>query len=352
MRRFGRLLFNEFKLFRTAVPIHMVAIVQPTVLYMLMTVILVKPTFDLNIAGNDDGATNQLIAAMEQVGSPIGAPYIHPILVENDQIEGLRQVVLVEERGGGKTAVQRFGLVDSNMVKNYRNRLTAAALIMWDDALGAQAIRIIQRPWLARDMPYTLYFGMAILPLTVILAASILGGMLTAQEFENDTMREYRLAPTPPGFILAARLTRLVLTGMVSASLLICATGLVTGIWPSSLPQVFLILAPPALIAACLGVIAGLVIQRSIPAFLVGLIASFVGWIMGSAFGLAGHFGGAYEVISLLTPNTHAVELLFPLYFGVRVGNPLLSISIMVSMSLLMLGLTVGVYRRKVLKQR
>jgi hypothetical protein len=351
MKRFLLLLANEFRLARTAIPIHVVVILQPAVMFLLMSAILVYPTFDMNVTRPVDEQGWTLVAAMEEVGSPIGLPYIHPVLVD-EGAAGMLQVVTVEDRNGIPTAVQRFGLVDSNVVKNYRNRLTAAGLIMWNDALGNDAVMVEERPWLPRDMPFALYFGMALLPMTVALSASVLGGVLTAQEFEFRTILEYRLAPTSVAAILGARLTRLVLSGLLSAAILLVAVGVVTKGWPGSLWLVGLILLPVGIITGSLGIIVGLLLQKTIPAFLVGLVVSFVAWIMGSAFGLAAGFNRGYEMISRLTPNTHAVELLFPTYFGMTVGNPLVSALVLICMSVGMSALATLVYRQRVLRRR
>jgi ABC-type multidrug transport system permease subunit len=192
---------------------------------------------------------------------------------------------------------------------------------------------------------------MALLSMTAFLAASILGAFLTAHEFEFRTILEYRLAPVPVALILGARLTRLILSALVSVAVLLITVGLVTGFWPDSLGLVGLILLPVASIAACLGIIAGLLLRRSIPAFLVGLVGSFAGWIMGSAFGLAAGFGGAYERVSRLTPFTHATELLFPHYYGASIGTPWISALFLVLVCIGMLALTVLVYRWRVMRQ-
>jgi ABC-type multidrug transport system permease subunit len=351
MTRFQLLLANEFKLFRTAIPIHVVAILQPTILYLVMSAILVHPTFDMVVDQPATPEGHALVQSMYEVGSPIGSPYIAPIVIDWDG-EGVdRQVVAVRERNGVPTAVQYYGLIDSNLVKNFRNRLTAAALRLWNGELGKRAVVVEEHPWLPRDVPYTVYFGMALLPLTVFLAASIIGAALTAQEFEFGTIVEYRLAPAPPALILGARLARLILSALVSAGVLLVAVGLVTGVWPAGLWRVGLILLPVALIAGCLGILAGLLLRRSIPAFLIGLVASFVGWLMGSSFGLAAGFGGSYERISRLTPFTHAVELLFPCYFGAEIGQPLLSALALALLSAAMLALTLSAYRWRVTRQ-
>jgi ABC-type multidrug transport system permease subunit len=351
MARFRLLLVNEFKLFRTAIPIHLVAIFQPTVMYLLMSLILVHPTFDMNVDRPTSEEGWLLAAAMEKVSSPIGLPYINPILVDWDGSDVTRQVVAVEERDGVVTAVQYYGLIDSNLVKNFRNRLTAAGLLLWNAELGDRAVTIAEHPWLPRDVPYTVYFGMALLSMTTFLAASILGAFLTAQEFEFFTILEYRLAPVSEALILGARLARLVLSALVSAAILVIAMGLVTGFWPDSLWLVGLILLPVAAIAGCLGLVAGLLLRKSIPAFLVGLVASFVGWIMGSAFGLAAGFGGWYERVSRLTPFTHATELLFRRYYGASIGTPLISALFLVLTSAGMMALTMLAYRWRVTRQ-
>jgi len=351
MRRFQLLLRNEVKLFRTAIPIHLVAILQPTVLYLLMTDILVYPTFDMNVARPAGDLGAGLVAAMKQVGSPIGLPYINPILVDWDGGHVTRQVVAVEERDGVPTAVQYYSLIDSNLVKNFRNRLTAAALRLRDAGLGRRAVIVEQHAWLPRDVSYNVYFGMALLPMATFLAAAFIGVMLTAQEFEFRTVVEYRLATTPLGLILGGRLTRLVLSSLLSVSILCLAVGLVTGAWPRDPWLVGLILLPLAVMAGCLGMVAGLVLRKSIPAFLVALVATFAGWIVGSAFGLAASFGAGYEWISRLTPFTHAVELLFPRYFGATVGPPGASALVLVFMAGGMVALTALVYRWRILRQ-
>jgi ABC-type multidrug transport system permease subunit len=222
---------------------------------------------------------------------------------------------------------------------------------VWNDALGGQAVQVKEHPWLPRDMPYALYFGMAMLPLTAAVAASIIGATLTAQEFEYGTILEYRLAPASTGLIIGTRLIRLVITGLLSALLLLVTLRFVNGVWPASIWKVGIILIPMGVVAGSLGISAGLLFRKSIPAFLVGLVASFAGWLIGSAFGLAAGFNQTYEFISRMTPNTHAVELIYPLYFGAGVGTPWLSILYLAAASLLMVGLTIQVYRLRVLRQ-
>ena len=94
MGRFCLLLINEFKLFRTAIPIHLVAILQPTIMFVLMSAILVFPTFDMHVAQPLGDEETALVSAMTEVGSPIGLAYINPLPVPWDGGQIDRQVVL------------------------------------------------------------------------------------------------------------------------------------------------------------------------------------------------------------------------------------------------------------------
>jgi ABC-type multidrug transport system permease subunit len=356
MKRFGLLLLNEFRLARTALPVHLVAILQPMLMYLLMTGVLVFATFDMYVAQPTTDEGRALVAAMREVGSPIGLPYINPIVVSPEeaaqmQHSALRQIITVESRDGVPTAVQRFSLIDSNQVKNLRNRLTAAALRLWNQELGDAAVAVEEHPWLPIDVPYTVYFGMAMLPMSTFVAAVFIGGILTAQDFEFRTIEEFRLSPIAPIWTLGARLVRLVLSAFLSAGVLLLALGWQTGYWPDSLWRVGLILLPVAVVGGSLGMIIGLVFRRSIPSLLVGLISAIGSWILGGAVGLVSGFGKAYQEISRLTPNAYTLELLFLRYYGTQVGNPLSAILALALFSVSLPALAFLVYRWRVVRQ-
>jgi ABC-type multidrug transport system permease subunit len=353
MRRFLLLLLNEFKLFRTALPIHIIAIVQPTLMYILMAVILVVPTFDMFVAQPKIALGEDLVGAMQEVGSPIGPDYIQPILIPQAD-PGYRQVIEVIELDGEPIALQRYSYIDSNLVKNFRNRLTSAALQLWNQDLGPQAVTVIEYPWLPHDVPYTVYFGMAMVPLAAYLAAAMIGGYLMAQDFESETILEYRLSPVSPLLILTARICRLMITAMLAAAILYVTLGLITGIWSTSTLSVFTILIPLTLIAGCIGLLAGLALRSSLPAFLVALSTAFGFWLLGSGFGLAAGFSPTFERISRLIPNTPIIEMLFPyFYFGRQVANnPSLAKFQLTLYCLVLIALVIWVYRWRVLTRQ
>jgi ABC-type multidrug transport system permease subunit len=350
MYRFLSFLAHEFKLARTTIPIHAVAILEPVIMYALLTVILVHPTLDIYVTRPANDIGRALVAAMQSIRSPIGQPYINPILTDQTEPENIRQVITVESLDGAPTAIQRYSLIDNNLVKNYRNRLTTASLQLWNSALGSRAVTIVQRPSLPKDIPYNTYFGMAMLPLATMLAASLIGAVLTAQEFEFQTIDEYRVAPTPAWLVLTARLTRLVLSAAIAAGLLLVVNGWLNGYWPDSAGLVALILLPVAIIGGCLGIITGLLMRTTLPAFLLTLVVSFTCWIIGDSFKPAAAFGGFYELTSRLSPNSYVVNLLFPRFYGTEISSQPISSLILVIVALVMLALAILFYNQRVSK--
>jgi len=352
MRRFFLLLRSEFKFFLTAPVVHLIAIIQPTLMYIMMSVIMVVPTFEMRVVNPTTQIGKEFLSAAEQVESPIGPDYIDPVLVEGAS-PGHRQVVEILEIDGTPTALQRYGYIDSNLVKNLRNRLSAALLVLWNIELGNQGIIIQEHPWLPRDIPYTVYFGMAMIPLAAYLAAAMIGGYVMAQEFENGTILSYKLCPTPFRLILAAKIVRLVVTALTAATILYVTLGLITGVWSTSLLAVLVILLPLILIASCIGLTAGMITRSALPSFLIALASAFAFWLIGSGFGLAAGFSSVFEKISRLIPNTPVIEMMFPyFYFGRQVAAHPLWVNLQLAAYVIALLIIVGlVYRKRILSK-
>ncbi len=347
MKRILMLLINEFKLARTSIPIHLVAIIEPVVMYGLLTIILVHPTQDIYITRPTNAIGNFLVSAMYTVGSPVGLPYINPILTDLTRPDNIRQVITIEDgKDGSAVAVQTYNLIDNNLVKNFRNRLTTSALQLWNTDLGSRAVLVKEHTSLPEDIPYNVYFGMAMIPLTAFLVSALVGGVITAQEFEFQTVIEYRLAPTPTWMVLGTRLSRLTCSSLIGGAAMLIVIGLINNFWPGGILQIGLILIPVSIIGGCIGIIAGLLLRSTLPTFLVGLVTSFFGWIIGDAFKPAVAFGGWFEFFSRFTPQAYAVELIFPYFYGTEISPSWVSILVLSSLSLVLLVLTALIYQR------
>lgn len=321
MKRFWYIFLHEVRLLKSTWIIHLVVLFQPLIMFSLMSLILVHPTFTMYLADTGQTEQEKLITAMQAVGSPIGAPYINIVLLPPQEELTTQQIVSVQEYDAQTVILQQFNLIDSNLVKNFRNRITAAGMYLWHQELGYQPVKIIQKPLLPQDLPYTLYFGMALLPMSAYLAAALIGGLLTALDFEFNTVVEYRLMPISAGWVLFIRLIRLMLSSWLAVLLLLIGVGLITGIWPDQILLIPLIITPVCLIGACVGIMAGLFLQKTLPSFIIGLGTALAFWLLGGAFGLPASFGGTYEAISRWIPHTYSIELLFRPFFNYPAGD-------------------------------
>jgi ABC-type multidrug transport system permease subunit len=120
---------------------------------------------------------------------------------------------------------------------------------------------------------------------------------------------------------------------------------LVSGVWPQQIWRIFLALLPVCLIGACVGLSAGLLTRRTLPAFVISLVFTLGTWILGSSFGLSSGFGGVYETLSRFIPNTYTVDLIFPsYYFGVSISPAWINYLFLGAVSLVMLALLTRLY--------
>lgn len=317
MKRFFYLIFHELILFRTNLAIHLVAVVQPFIFFSAMSFVLVHPTFDVKIEESDSRYFEPFIRAMKSIKSPAGPDYIRPEIKAQDS-DYYDQIIKFENREGKLTAVQYFGLIDSNLVKNFRNRLKASVLYEWNRSLENRSVTIVEKPFFVKDFSYLLFYGMALIPMAAFLASILVGAVLTTQDFENRHILEYRLSSKNPLLCLTARFIKLCILSLLASGLIIIATGVMTGHWPGNIFFVLFVIILLSIIAGAAGITAGLIFKKTIPAFVIGLTFGFTGWILGDAFGLASGFSRIFYTISRFMPHSYATELIFPTYFGIH----------------------------------
>jgi hypothetical protein len=351
MRRFFYLLFHEMILFRTNLAIHMVAVIQPVIFFIAMSFVLVHPTFDMKIEESESRYFIPFIQTMKRIASSIGPHYIRPEIKARNS-EYYDQMIKLEIRGGKLTAVQYFGLIDSNLVKNFRNRLKAVVLSLWNKNLEKRAVSIVEKPLFFTDFSYIIYYGLALIPMAAFIAAVLIGAVLTTQDFENRHILEYRLSSKSSLLCLSARFIKLFMLSLLSSGLIIITTGIMTGHWPDDIFFVLFVVILLSSIAGSIGMAAGLIFKKTIPAFVVGLTLSFAGWILGDAFGIASGFSGTYYILSRFMPHSHAVELLFPGYFGIHIATEHSSLIILITFSIVSFIVCYMVYIIQVKRRR
>ena len=347
MKRFRLFLQSEIKLLMTHRVVLLVALIQPALMYALMSLVFVEPTFDLYVQAAQTPQEEHYMQAMQEVGIESGVPYINPVIT--DESDWLRQYIAMDTQDEMLYVNQTFGNIDSNMIKNFRDRVTAAALIYWQDDLGDQAILIDQQPMLPKDVPYITYFGMALIPMGIFLGSAITSAMLTAYEFENGTIIEMYMSPRPDWQHMLIQFLRIIVIGLLSAVINICSVGWISGVWPKGILGIILPVCLLSIAGGSLGMLAGFITRKALPAFLISLVVSLLNWLFGNSFGLASGFAGWYETFSYFAPNRYLVELLFPHYYHVQAGSISLSWLVLSLVSIL-LAAGILLFRNKTFK--
>jgi len=356
IRRFWWLLQAEFRLTKGLLPFHFIGIVLPLVDFFLL--VQFGPTVALTMYTAADGSPQaaRLVTAMASLraeGVPDGPYYIDPQPLPAGAQLGptVQDAVEMQAHGEGVQVTHRFANIDSNLVKNYRNRLTGAALDVWEEELGGRAVALDLEPRYAIESGYARYFGMGLLVLAAFMSSVFIGASLMAKDFEDGTILEARLSPVSPALILAARLVRLVLTSLVAVGLAAGVTGVLLGIWPDDLWRFAGLMVLCTVTTASYGLTVGLLVRRLLPSFLLGLVTAVALWIVGGGFALPLVLGPALRALSRLAPTTYMIQLLIPLYYPGSASDPA-ALLIVAGCAIGAFVLLVAVYRMTVLRQR
>ncbi|MBU0494670.1 MAG: ABC transporter permease [Chloroflexi bacterium] len=356
IRRFWWLLQFEFRLTRGLLPFHVVGIVMPLVSFVLWAQLAPPIAFTMYTVSDGSPQAERLLAAMAALhagGVQDGPHYIDPQPLPAGAQLGptVQNVIELQAEGAGLLATNRFANIDSNLVKNYRNRLTGAALDVWEQDLGSHAVTVDLAPRFTEEPPFTRYFAMGLLIVAAFLSSMLVGATLVAKDFEDGTILEARLSPASPALILLARLVRVMLTSLVAVGLAGLVAGLYMGIWPLDAGYLAGLLALYTVITASFGLTVGLLVHKMLPAFLIGLVSVVLLWLVGGGFALPAILGEAFQFLSRFAPTTYMIQLLFPVYYPGAASTPA-ALLIVAGYAVGAFLLLVVAYRMTVLRKR
>jgi len=356
IRRFWWLLQAEFRLTRGLLVFHFIGIMMPLIDFLLLSQLAPPVTFTMYTATDGSPQAARLVTAMAALradGVPDGPFYIDPQpLPAGAQLgSSIQDLVEMQAQEDRLLVTHRYANIDSNLVKNYRNRLTGAALDVWEEELGARAVTLELEPRYAIEPSFTRYFTMGLLVMAVFVSSVFIGAPLVAKDFEDGTILEARLSPVSPALILAARLVRVMLTSLVAVGLAAGLAGLYLGVWPSDGWRFAGLMVLYTVITASFGLTVGLLVRKILPAFLIGLVTTLVLWLVGGGFALPVILGPALQVVSRFAPTTYMMQLLFPLYYPGTTSTPE-ALGIVVGCAVGSFGLLIVIYRAVVLRPR
>jgi ABC-type multidrug transport system permease subunit len=183
----------------------------------------------------------------------------------------------------------------------------------------------------------------------IFLGTAITSAILTAYEFENGTILEMYMSPRPDWQHMLIQFLRIIGIGFISAIINISSVGWISGVWPTNIIDMIFPICLLALAGGSLGMLAGFITRKALPAFLISLVVSLLNWLFGNSFGLSTGFTGWYETFSYFAPNRYLVEILFPHYYHVHAGSTTLA-WLMLSLISILIAIGILFFRSKTFK--
>jgi ABC-2 type transport system permease protein len=168
--------------------------------------------------------------------------------------------------------------VNLDLAEDVRRAIPAAAVIFAErNAFPAVRITASLHNTLPRDTGYVEYLGVSAVALAACIAGAVLGGTVTAREWELGTARPAQLTPGGMTSMLFGRLTAAALVGLVASSI----TGLIVwlgyGVRPLHVGIAIGALVCTVFASTMLGGLIGARLRRVLPVapLLVGLLLPF-----------------------------------------------------------------------------
>ena len=203
----------ELRQVRSALPYTLLTILSP-VMFMALFMLMVRGDITLPLTvhpGPDRSEFAQVLATNRAPGNP---PYlqVEPGTADPPRGESTDLVVIAAEPSArdGRTSgtiVHYVNDVNTNMTKNFRNRLTGA-VYTWSSAhLEGGDVGVEEHPTYPRDIPWSTTFGLSALGFGALFSGLLFGLLSMTREWERGTILWLRLAPTRPGLVIAAKLS-------------------------------------------------------------------------------------------------------------------------------------------------
>jgi hypothetical protein len=202
---------------------------------------------------------------------------LRPMSLEaaNDRLERGKLVAIIEVPNGfdaaivsGKTPVVRMTVdnVNLDLTEDVRRAVPAAAAI-FAERIGLPNIRIKPKliNLLPKDTGFVAYLGVSSVALAAVIAGGVLGGTVTAREWETGGARLLLLSPAGAGPVLAGRLAAAAAMGVIASAITALVVIFGYGVPAAHPVEVAAGIVFTVLAATALGGLAGTLLRRTLP---------------------------------------------------------------------------------------
>jgi ABC-2 type transport system permease protein len=225
-------------------------------------------------------------------------------------------------------------------------RALPAAIVAFGREQGFPGLtaRMVEHDVVPKDPGYIPYLVVSALALDAMVIAGILGAMATAREWERRTVKLLRLAPAPPGIVLAGKLTVSGTVATVALGLALALIVVVYGVVPIAPWATVSALVACVVIFTSLGAWVGVLLKRTLAAvpLLFGLAMPL--YIDSGALEPTRFDGEPIWIVAHLSPVYYAVGVLEWAFHGLHVTpEPIwVDLLVLVGIALLAVMLTLG----------
>lgn len=209
---------------------------------------------------------------------------------------------------------QELYSINTNMTKNYRNRLTGALFFHESLLLSSRAITINETSLFPREPNWLEFFAVSILAFGMLLSGLLFGGLSITSESPQGNI--FKLSRINPIFILLGKTAAGIIKMFVAVSVYILFTWLLTPILISSFLSILPILLPVMILVLTLGFSLGMLFGETITVFIITLVSSIILWITGGGFGTSAAVTDFMQKIAELNPVSSFLRLLQHYVFG------------------------------------
>lgn len=220
------------------------------------------------------------------------------------------------EEGATGKIVHLVNDVNSNMTKNYANRLTGALVNYVDVGRSSGTVEVVERTRYEEDIPWDESFAVSTLVFGAMLAGLLFGQLSMTSEWENATAKLLVLSPRPATSVAAGKVVAAFLKALVAGAVLVGVVALMYGRALASAPWLVAALCLMYVVFASLGLALGIAVRSTMTAFLVSLVTALCFWVAGGGFGDLSYFGEAAQAVGAANPATYALDAVRYAYFG------------------------------------
>lgn len=320
--RFATLVSTDLRQTRANLAFLGLTVIAP-IAFMALFVFLLSGDITSPISANPGPDQSRFVEVLATNSSPSEVPYfkVTPAADTPPTGESPNLVVIGVEPAASDGQISGqithwFNDVNTNMTKNYRNRVTGAIYAWSAEPLGGAHVNVQEYPIYPQDIAWSTALGVAVFGLGVLFSGLLNGLLSMTQEWENGTMLWLRLAPGRTALVIAAKLVGCLLKSTVAALVLMGALWLFTGALPARPLVLAATLALGYLSAAAVGLAVGFISRNTLTSLLTALVTAVICWVGGGGLGPMFAFGSTAVTLSRFNPATHIIDLVRWSYFG------------------------------------